>query len=1011
MHAQVDGWRQQHAWLFGLETSRMVSVSNESGVNLVDDVFGGFQDAERFVRDWLARDTSDDSSCTYGPGDVLMVFQAAAPAGCVTLLSGDAALFRGSLFTQALRVSVEVSGQERPLVLYLSRVSGSPRATVCAWVTAALSGGKAVAIYSSGSKQAIVSDRGEWGFFPLQIGGRWYRGAVGSPARLDALEAFLPMLSNDGDRSVLGPQGGSDGSDDLLGAGEHGGVLAVRVQKAPDARDPNQRQKSRLVAACHCVPHAGLLRVVECQENGADGLDMIANWIERALVRSGARELVLQDGDLAEFELHQIDAVAERIGSVARAMMRPKRSAAAALESDLQWLLAQSEDPAAAPGMIGAPEPRSLTLAELQSMRLARDCVSMCLHFLDLRLQIGEKGRFHLERFLWDEHLQLDASALRALHVLQGDDHNVGMPMDAPRGSLFAFLNRCKTPMGMRLLRSTLLEPLRDLGAIENRLDMVELFVEDVIARQRLAESHLKGFADFTLVGRRLAGGKLSLRYLVRLYQSTLRVPALRSELEDLVFAHSSTRPRCCRVLQTEIMDRFAALSASVQEFTNDVERFVDLDRLASHEYVLRPTISGDLSQIRQEMDACLEQIRQLHDETARALTQGEKIRSAASEWLKLERKDGLGHCFRVTRKDEVLIRSQKSLTILETRKDGVRFTTAPLRRWSNAYTAAEQRYEAVQRATLAQVFTHFTKYALPLEAVGRTVAALDLVVAFAIVSAERQLRRPTLNEPCATNGGAGGDLILRGLRHPIVESLLQGERSFVPNDVTLMHPQRLLMITGPNMGGKSVILRSVGLAVLMAHCGCFVAADAASIPLVDRILVRVGAGDIQTRGISTFMAEMLDMATILRHATALSLVLVDELGRGTSTADGFGLAAALCEALAARSSLTLFATHFHELTRLADGPSGNRIQNAHLAVAQLGKKATLEKRSAASRLVFLYELHPGPSEKSFGIHIAEMAGFPPSVIAVAQDKVCALEQARSGMHQRSALSPQNDAA
>lgn len=971
----------------------MVCAIDEFGTSLVDDVFGGSVEAETFARDWLECDTSDAASCRYDLNDVLIVFQAPTSTAGVTLLSGDASQFCGKIFTQTLRFPIKIGGQERSVVLYLGRVRASSRAAATAWVAGALSAGKAVAVYTAGSKPTNPLSREEWMLgFPTQIGSRWYRSAAGSPSRVEALEAYLPERYLDEERLLSGSDGDAHeveecGSNDALG-----GILAVRVQEASDTRDPSHRSRSRLVAACHCMPHAGLFRVVECQEHTSGGMDLIADWIERALVRSGARELVLQDGDLAEYEIHQIDAAAERVGGVARASLRPTRSSRVSIENDLEWLLAKPECPEMVHSMTSAQRPHSITMAELRSMPLAMDCVSMCLRFLDLRLKVGERGRFRLEQLFWGQNLQLDASALKALHVLQGDDNSTSAPADAPPGSLLAFLNRCKTRMGVRLLRSTLLEPLGDRDTIERRLDLVELLFEDVIARQRLAETYLKGFADFTLVGRRLASGKISLRYLVRLYQSTLRLPALRSELEDLFLAHSDTHPRCCRVLRTEIMDHLTALTPSVQEFTSDVERFIDLERLANHEYVLRPATSVELSQTRQEMDSYLDRIRQIYDETASALGQSESNRSSSNERLKLERKDGLGYCFRVTRKDEVCIRSKQSFSILETRKDGVRFTTASLRRWSNAYTAAEQRYESQQRAMLAQVLAHFTKYAVSLDALGRIIGMLDLVLAFAVVSAERHLCRPKLADRGPTNTGTSGDLVLKGLRHPIVERLLQGERNFVPNDVSLVHPERLLMITGPNMGGKSVVLRSVGLAVLMTHCGCFVAADFATVPLVDRILVRVGAGDIQLRGISTFMAEMLDMATILRHATASSLVLVDELGRGTSTADGFGLAAALCEALAARSSLTLFATHFHELTRLAEGPWRDRILNAHVAVTHLETDTGDKSQSAAPRLVFLYELHPGPSEKSFGIHIAEMAGFPPQVIAMAQDKVRALE-------------------
>lgn len=316
-----------------------------------------------------------------------------------------------------------------------------------------------------------------------------------------------------------------------------------------------------------------------------------------------------------------------------------------------------------------------------------------------------------------------------------------------------------------------------------------------------------------------------------------------------------------------------------------------------------------------------------------------------------------------------------KNFTVMETNKTGVRFRNSLLSRLNEQQLETRRRYEEQQKSVVVEVMEVAAGYTQPLLHLGRCVSRLDCIVALAVaaVSAPVQYCRPSILPASAPRA-----LTFSQLRHPIVE--LQDRVNYIPNDVSLSPASSLHLITGPNMGGKSTYLRSVGCAVLMAQVGAFVPADSAELSVVDSVLVRIGAGDCQAEGRSTFMAEMVETSSILATASAASLVLIDELGRGTSTYDGFGLAWAVSEHLATQlASFTLFTTHYTELTQLAEKVAN--VSNFHVSAI-----------TDQSKLTLLYQLQPGVCDRSFGINVAQIARFPAEVLAEAEARMARLE-------------------
>jgi DNA mismatch repair protein MutS len=327
------------------------------------------------------------------------------------------------------------------------------------------------------------------------------------------------------------------------------------------------------------------------------------------------------------------------------------------------------------------------------------------------------------------------------------------------------------------------------------------------------------------------------------------------------------------------------------------------------------------------------------------------------------------GYYIEITRSN--LDRAPADYQRKQTLANAERFVTPELKEWEERVLGAEERIAATEARLLADLRSAVAREVPRIQQLSSQVATVDVLAAFAHVAVSRDFVRPAVD--------SGFGLEISGGRHPVVETMMPREE-FIPNDVHLSPSARVMILTGPNMAGKSTVLRQVGLIVLMAQVGCFVPAASGRIGLVDRIFTRVGASDNLVRGQSTFMVEMNETASILHLATARSLVLLDEIGRGTSTWDGLSVATAATEHLHDRTGAkTIFATHYHELTRLADRLPG--VVNFNVAV-----------REEDERITFLRRLVPGGADRSYGVEVARLAGLPIDVVARAREILAQLE-------------------
>jgi DNA mismatch repair protein MutS len=536
--------------------------------------------------------------------------------------------------------------------------------------------------------------------------------------------------------------------------------------------------------------------------------------------------------------------------------------------------------------------------------------------------------------------------------------------------SLLAVLDRTITPMGGRRLRAWILQPLRNLPEVERRQQMIaDLLQEpDLLASLRAS---LKSIRDIERAAGRLSQASGNARDLVALKTSLQQIPKLKAELQKLLdrLAFGATR-----VKEGEVESSAQHLQHEIQEMPALAEKLakalVDDPPLALKEGgIFRDGYDVDLDQLRQASRDGKNWISQLQER---------EIAATGIKSLKVRYNSVFGYFIEVTKSN--LANVPAHYTRKQTTVGGERFVTPELKEIEAKILGADERTRQLEYQLFQKLRDETLRELEPIQQTAAAIAVLDVICALAETARLFRYCRPKLNDTLR--------LVIKDGRHPVLDQNLVEEK-FVPNDTSLDGENlRLAIVTGPNMAGKSTYIRQVALIVLMAQIGSFIPAESAEIGLVDRIFTRVGANDDLARGQSTFMVEMNETSNIVNNATERSLVILDEIGRGTSTFDGLSIAWSVAEFLHDKiKSRTLFATHYHELTKLAEERSG--VCNFNVAV-----------REWNDQIIFLRKIVPGGADKSYGIQVARLAGLPKEILDRAKDILSHLEAPNGTLEQ-----------
>ena len=543
------------------------------------------------------------------------------------------------------------------------------------------------------------------------------------------------------------------------------------------------------------------------------------------------------------------------------------------------------------------------------------------------------------------EFAMIDATAQRNLELL-------GNQQDGTRaGSLLEILDQTRTPMGARLLRLWIVSPLKSPAAIDQRLDAVQELLDQRDIR-RLLREQLRRIGDLERLMARICCQRANGRDLVGLANSLATLPTVRQQLAEV---HSEL---LCRLLAEEM--------PLVDDLVTQIQTALVDDP---------PAVLTDGRLIRDGYHAEVDELRQISSggkEFIARLQTRERERTGITS-LKVGYNQVFGYYIEISKAN--LDRAPEDYIRKQTLTNAERYITPELKEYEARVLGAEEKLKELENRLFLELRSRIVRWTAQVQQIARTLARIDVLAGLAEVAQNENYARPQVDDSTAIDIQAG--------RHPVVERQLR-EGRFVPNDVRLdTTDHQILLITGPNMAGKSTIIRQVGLIVLMAQMGSFVPARSARIGAVDRIFTRVGASDNLAGGESTFMVEMNEAANILNNVTDRGLILMDELGRGTSTFDGLSIAWSLVEYLHQRQGVhprTLFSTHYHEMTELAELLP--RVENFNVLVREEG-----------DHVLFLHRLAPGPCDRSYGIHVAQMAGMPVPVIDRAHQILNRLEQ------------------
>ena len=553
------------------------------------------------------------------------------------------------------------------------------------------------------------------------------------------------------------------------------------------------------------------------------------------------------------------------------------------------------------------------------------------LHYLGVTLHTQISHIRNISRIEEERYVRLDKFTIRSLELL-GSMHDGG-------SSLLSVVDRTLTAMGARFLKRWMVFPLKDRKPIEERLDVVEYYFREPEFRE-LVEEQLHMIGDLERIIAKVAAGRVSPRELVQLKLALQAVEPIKAACEassNAVLKQIGAQLDCC----TDIRDRIA------------------------HEIVPEPPLMLNKGGVVAEgVDARLDELREIAyngKDYLLQLQQRESERTGIPS-LKISFNNVFGYYIEVrnTYKDNVPPEWIRKQTLV----NAERYITQELKEYEEKILGAEEKILSLETQIFSNLVADLASYIPSIQVDASHLARLDVLLSFANVSRAYKYIRPVISESDVLDIKQG--------RHPVIERQMAVGESYIPNDLYLdSEKQQIIIVTGPNMAGKSALLRQTALITLLAQIGCFVPAESALIGLVDKIFTRVGASDNISAGESTFMVEMTEAANILNNISGHSLVLFDELGRGTSTYDGMSIAWAIVEYIhetAKGRARTLFATHYHELNEMEK--SFPRIKNFNVSVRELDGK-----------VIFLRKLMPGGSEHSFGIHVAKLAGMPKSIV------------------------------
>ncbi len=546
-----------------------------------------------------------------------------------------------------------------------------------------------------------------------------------------------------------------------------------------------------------------------------------------------------------------------------------------------------------------------------------------------------------LQRIDRDDFLWMDRFTIRNLELVHKSHETATTLLDV--------IDTTVSPMGARLLKRWVVFPLRDRQKIQERLNLVEYLVKETETRNKLHQP-IKACGDIERLVSKVPLKKINPREVLQLARGLKQIESIR---------------QVCLQSDNEFLKRMGDALNPCPFIADKIFREI-IDN--------PPALAAKGGMIQSGIHAELDQLRSIahHGKEYLAGLQQKESRETGISSLKIGFNNVFGYYLEVTNahKDKVPATWLRKQTLT----NAERYITPELKEYEEKITGAEEKILALETQLFEGLVTELQDYLQPIQYNGHLLAVIDCHCAFAQNAIQYQYRKPEVYE--------GEELDIREGRHPVIERHLPAGESYVSNDLELDKTrQQLIILTGPNMSGKSALLRQTALIVLMAHTGSFVPASSARIPLTDKIFTRVGASDNLSSGESTFMVEMNETASIVNNLTARSLVLLDEIGRGTSTYDGISIAWSIAEHLheSPHRPFTLFATHYHELNELEEKLP--RVKNYHITNKEVGNK-----------ILFLRKLAPGGSTHSFGIHVARMAGMPPSLINRANEILAQLE-------------------